>query len=426
MRFLKHLYVQVLIGLALGILVGFLFPSIAVSLKPLGDVFIKLIKAFVTILVFCTVTIGIAKMESLKDLGKIGIKTMVYFQVMTLLALVIGFVVAHVIQPGAGMHIDPSSLDASSISNMTAKVNDNAGFSLIDLVIPHTVVDAFASGNLLQVLFFSVVFGVTLSTLSQKSQLVVQFIDQSSTIFMKIIDYIMYLAPFAAFGAMAFTVGKYGAESLGHLAMLILCFYVTSILFVFIVLNAVCWYVNVSLVKLLRYFKDELLIVLGTSTTESVLPKLMDKLERVGCHKSIVGLVLPTGYSFNLDGAAIYLTMTTLFIAQAMDIQMTWGQQLGLLLIMIVTSKGGAGVAGAALVVLTATLASQSLIPVAGVTLVLGIDRIQNEVRALVNMIGNVVATLCIAKWENLLDMEQLNREINKRDKAKPVRIKIT
>ncbi|MDR5815448.1 C4-dicarboxylate transporter DctA [Caballeronia sp. LZ043] len=403
---LKHLYVQVLIGLAAGILVGYFAPTLGVQFKPLGDTFIRLIKMLITLLIFCTVSVGIARMESLKQVGRVGFKTILYFEVVTTIALVIGLVVANVVHPGAGLDIDPKTLDPGAVSHFVTEVHTAEHKSLLEELVPNSVVGAFARGDLLQVLLFSVLFGVALSLMAERSKFLAQAIEQLGDALMRIVEMIMRLAPLGAFGAIAFTVGKYGIGTLQQLGLLILCFYVTSILFVVLVLGTACRWAGVSLWPLLRYLREELLIVLGTSTTESVLPRLMEKLERLGCPKSVVGLVLPTGYSFNLDGAAIYLTMTSLFIAQATNTHLSLMQQLGLLAILLLTSKGGAGVAGAALVALTATLSSHNIIPVAGITLIIGIDRVLNEIRALVNMIGNAVATLVVARWEGVFDVE--------------------
>jgi aerobic C4-dicarboxylate transport protein len=406
LRVLKHLYVQVLIGLAAGILVGYFAPTLGVQFKPLGDTFIRLIKMLITLLIFCTVSIGIARMESLKQVGRVGFKTILYFEIVTTIALVIGLIVANVVHPGAGLDIDPKTLDAGAVSHYVTEVHTVGQKSFLEEIVPNSVVGAFARGDLLQVLLFSVLFGVALSIMSDRSKFLAQGIEQLGDALMRIVEMIMRLAPLGAFGAIAFTVGKYGIGALQQLGLLILCFYVTSILFVTIVLGTACRWTGVGLWPLLKYLREELLIVLGTSTTESVLPRLMEKLERLGCPKSVVGLVLPTGYSFNLDGAAIYLTMTSLFIAQATNTHLTLMQQLGLLAILLVTSKGGAGVAGAALVALTATLSSHNIIPVAGITLIIGIDRVLNEIRAIVNMIGNAVATLVVARWEGVFDVE--------------------
>ncbi len=413
MRIFKNLYIQVLLGLCIGILVGWLAPDWGVKMKPLGDTFIRLIKMVVTLVIFCTVSVGIARMESLKHVGRVGLKTLVYFEVVTTFALVMGMVVVNVVRPGAGLNIDPATLDAHGVSQYVSMAQEAGKASILQQLIPDSIVGAFAQGNLLQVLVFSVLFGVALSILGKKSMRVAKGIDEFGEVIMRIVEIIMRLAPLGAFGAIAFTVGKYGVGTLQQLGMLIVSVYITSILFVLIVLGGICRYVGVGLFPLLKYFREELLIVLSTSTTESVLPRLMDKMQRLGCPRPIVGLVLPTGYSFNLDGAAIYLTMTALFIAQATNTHLTLWHQLGLLAILLITSKGGAGVAGAALIVLTATLSTHNIIPVAGITLILGIDRVLNEVRALVNMIGNVVATLFISRWEGQLDLAMANAAVH-------------
>jgi aerobic C4-dicarboxylate transport protein len=404
LRVLRHLYVQVLIGLAAGVLVGYFSPHLGVQMKPLGDTFIRLIKMLITLVIFCTVSVGIARMENLKHVGRVGLKTILYFEILTTLALVIGLVVANVLQPGAGLNIDPATLDTQAVSHYVTEAHAAASQSFLEEIVPNSVVGAFARGNLLQVLLFSVLFGIALSIMSNRSRFLSRVIEQSGEALMRIVEMIMRLAPLGAFGAMAFTVGRYGIGTLQQLGLLIVCFYLTSILFVVLVLGTICHWAGVGLWPLLKYLREELLIVLGTSTTESVLPRLMEKLERLGCPKPVVGLVLPTGYSFNLDGAAIYLTMTSLFIAQATNTHLSLLQQLGLLAILMLTSKGGAGVAGAALVALTATLSTHNIIPVAGITLIIGIDRVLNEVRAIVNMIGNAVATIVVARWEGAFD----------------------
>ncbi len=405
MRLLKHLYVQVLIGLVAGILVGYFAPAFGIEVKPLGDTFIRLIKMLITLVIFCTVSIGIAKMESLKSVGRVGMKTILYFEAVTTVALVIGLVVANLVHPGAGLNIDPKTLDTHSLSQYVAEVHTAANSSFLEEIVPNSVVGAFARGNLLQVLMFSVLFGIALSMMGRRSQFLATTVEQFGEVLMRIVEMIMKLAPLGAFGAMAFTVGRYGIGTLQQLGLLIVCFYITSILFIVLVLGTICRCVGVGLWPMLKYLREEIFIVLGTSTTESVLPRLMVKLERLGCSRTVVGLVLPTGYSFNLDGAAIYLTMTSLFIAQATNTHLSLWQQIGLLAILMLTSKGGAGVAGAALVALTATLSSHNIIPVAGITLILGIDRILNEIRAIVNLIGNAVATLVVARWEGALDL---------------------
>jgi aerobic C4-dicarboxylate transport protein len=418
LRALKRLYVQVLIGLAAGIIVGFVMPHIGVQLKPLGDAFIRLIKMVVTLVIFCTVTVGIARMESLKHVGRVGLRTILYFEVVTTVALVLGLIVVNVAHPGAGMNVDPKVLDAHAVSGYVAGAHAAQSTNIIEEIVPDSVVGAFARGNLLQVLLFSVLFGLALSIMGRQGRFVAKAIEQCGDVLMRIVDMIMRVAPIGAFGAMAFTIGKYGIGALQQLGLLIVCYYATCIVFIVVVLGAIARWTGIGLWPLLRYLREEVLIVLGTSTTESVLPRLMDKLVRLGCPKSIVGLVLPTGYSFNLDGAALYLTMTSLFIAQAMNIHLTLPQQIGLLAALMITSKGGAGVAGAALVALTATLSTDPIIPVAGVTLIIGIDRVLNVIRAIVNLVGNAVATIVVARWEGVFDYQQAREVLAARSSA--------
>ncbi len=408
MRWLKSLYFWVVISLILGVLVGHYEPSMGVALKPLGDAFINLIKMIITPVIFCTVTVGIAKMESLKTAGRVGGKTLIYFELITTFALVIGLIVVNLIKPGAGINADPKSIDTSSLGNLTVSAKSNGIFDFLTSIIPSSVVDSFAKGNLLQVLLFSILCGISLSMMSHKGEAVTRFLDDFGKVLLGVVNIIMKLAPIGAFGAIAFTIGKYGVGTLSQLGMLIACFYITCISFIVIVLGFVCRLCGISLWKFIKYLKEEIFIVLGTASTESVLPRMLEKMEAAGCPKGVVGLVLPTGYSFNLDGAAIYLTMTSIFIAQAMNIELTLAQQLGLLLILLVTSKGGAGVAGAALIALAATLQATDVIPYAGIALVIGVDRIMNEIRAITNLIGNAVATVAISKWEKQLDLDRM------------------
>jgi aerobic C4-dicarboxylate transport protein len=401
--FYTTLYFKVLLGLVLGVVVGFVKPDIGVELKPLGDGFINLIKMIITPVIFCTVAVGIAGMESLKTVGRVGGKTLLYFEVVTTLALIIGLVVVNLIQPGAGINADPATLDAGKYA--AAKAQTTMEFLMG--IIPNSVVGAFAQGNLLQVLLFSVLFGVSLSAMGEKGKPILATLERFGHALLGVVNIVMKLAPIGAFGAIAFTIGKYGIGTLAQLGKLVACLYLTSGLFIVVVLGLISWFSGISLWRLVCYIKEEIFIVLGTASTESVLPRMMEKLEALGCRKSIVGLVLPTGYSFNLDGAAIYLTMASMFIAQAMNIDLSLGQQLGLLAILLLTSKGGAGVAGAALIALAATLSATSIIPVAGMALVIGIDRILNEVRAVTNLIGNCVATVAIARWEGAFDRER-------------------
>jgi aerobic C4-dicarboxylate transport protein len=401
----RSLYFQVVVALIAGVAVGHFYPGIATDLKPLGDGFINGIKMVITPVIFCTIVSGIAGMESLKKVGRVGGKAVLYFEVVTTLALVIGLVVANIVQPGAGINADVASLDQGAVAAIADKVQPQTTGQFIMSIIPSSVVDAFAKGNLLQVLLFSVLFGVSLSILGERGQKAREIVDEFGKALLGIVGIVMKLAPIGAFGAMAFTVGKFGIGTLQQLALLIACYYATTLLFVFVVLGSMARLAGVSLWKLIKYLKEEMFIVLGTASTESVLPQLMQKLERLGVSRSVVGMVVPTGYSFNLDGAAIYLTMTSLFIAQALNIDLSLWQQLGLLAILMLTSKGGAGVAGAALVALAATLGSTHILPVAGIALVIGVDRLMNEIRALTNLLGNAVAALVVARWEGEVDL---------------------
>ena len=417
----RSLYFQVIVALVAGIAVGHYYPAIATDLKPLGDAFINSIKMVITPVIFCTVVCGIAGMESLKKVGSVGGKALLYFEVITTLALIIGMVIANVMQPGAGINADVASLDQGAVAQIAQKAQPQSTGQFLAAIIPSSVVDAFAKGNLLQVLLFSILFGVSLSILGQRGEKARIVIDEFGKVLLGIVGLVMKLAPLGAFGAMAFTVGKFGIGTLQQLALLIACYYATTLIFIVFVLGSIARAAGVSLWKLVRYLKEEIFIVLGTASTESVLPQMMTKLEKLGIARSVVGMVIPTGYSFNLDGAAIYLTMTSLFIAQALNIDLSLWQQLGLLAILLVTSKGGAGVAGAALVALAATLSSMSLIPVAGIALVIGIDRLMNEIRAITNLIGNAVAAIVVARWEGEMDLEQARRVLDGEHEADDV-----
>jgi aerobic C4-dicarboxylate transport protein len=403
----RSLYFQVVVALIAGVAVGHFHPSIAVDLKPFGDAFINGIKMVITPVIFCTIVSGIAGMESLKKVGRVGGKAVLYFEVVTTVAMLIGLVVVNVMHPGAGINADVASLDTSAVAAIADKAHPQTTVQFLVGIIPSSVVDAFAKGNLLQVLLFSVLFGVSLSMLGERGHKAREMIDEFGKALLGIVGIVMKLAPIGAFGAMAFTVGKFGIGTLQQLAMLIACYYATTILFIGLVLGSMARVAGVSLWKLIKYLREEIFIVLGTASTESVLPQVMLKLERLGVSRSVVGMVVPTGYSFNLDGAAIYLTMTSLFIAQALNIDLSLWQQLGLLAILMLTSKGGAGVAGAALVALAATLGSTHILPVAGIALVIGVDRLMNEIRALTNLIGNAVAALVVARWEGEIDLVQ-------------------
>lgn len=420
-RLFSSLYFQVLLAITIGITLGHFYPDTGTAMQPLGTGFIKLIKMIIAPIIFCTVVIGIAGMEDMKRVGKTGGYALLYFEIVSTIALVIGLVVINVVQPGNGMHIDPASLDQKSISKYTAPGQMQTVTDFMLNIIPTSVFDAFARGDMLQVLFFSILFGFALQRLGGRQNILFTYIEKSSELLFTIVHMLMKVAPIGAFGAMAFTIGKYGIGTLWSLAGLMATFYATCLLFIFIVLGAIARYHGFSITRFIRYIREELLIVLGTSSSESVLPRMMTKLEKLGATKSTVGLVIPTGYSFNLDGTAIYLTMAAVFIAQATDTPMDLTQQLTLLAVLLVTSKGAAGVTGSGFIVLAATLASVGSVPVAGIALILGIDRFMSEARALTNLIGNGVATLVVAKWCGELNSDTLNRELAQGPAATPV-----
>jgi aerobic C4-dicarboxylate transport protein len=413
MNLLKSLYIQVLIAIVLGVLLGHFYPALGSAMQPLATAFIKLIKMIIAPIIFCTVVIGIAGMENMKKVGRTGGYALLYFEVVSTIALIIGLVVVNWIKPGEGMHIDVNSLDQQGIEKYTAPGQMQSTVDFLLNIIPSSVFDAFARGDMLQVLFFSILFGFALQRLGGRENIIFQYVEKSSEVLFTIVGILMKVAPIGAFGAMAFTIGKYGINTLWSLAGLMATFYLTCLLFIFVVLGGICRFHRFSITKFIYYIREELLVVLGTSSSESVLPKIMAKLENAGASKSTVGLVIPTGYSFNLDGTAIYLTMAAVFIAQALDMQMTLTQQLTLLAVLLITSKGAAGVTGSGFIVLAATLASIGDIPVAGIALILGIDRFMSEARALTNLIGNGVATLVVAKWSGELDEEKLKQTLN-------------
>jgi aerobic C4-dicarboxylate transport protein len=408
--FYTHLYVQVLTAIVIGILLGHFYPHIGEAMKPLGDGFIKLIKMLIAPIIFCTVVHGIASMEDLKKVGRVGLKALIYFEVVTTLALIVGLIVVNILQPGVGMNVDSRTIDTKSIQVYTTKAGQQGTVEFLMHIIPNTVVGAFAEGEILQVLFFAILFAFALFMLGERGRPVLAFIDIVSHTFFGIVGIIMKLAPIGAFGAMAFTIGKYGVGTLLSLAQLMIAFYVTCLIFVLFVLGAIAWFVGFNILKFIKYIKEELLIVLGTSSSESVLPRMMAKLENLGCKESVVGLVIPTGYSFNLDGTCIYLTMAAIFLAQATNTELTLWQQLGIIGVLLLTSKGAAGVTGSGFIVLAATLASVGTIPVASIALILGVDRFMSEARALTNLVGNGVATVVIAKWEDALDEGRMRR----------------
>jgi len=412
--FYRTLYFQVLVAITLGVLAGHYYPQLSEQLKPLGDGFVKLIKMVIAPIIFCTVVTGIAGMQSMKAVGKTGGYALLYFEIVSTIALIIGLVVVNFVEPGVGMHVDPATLDKGSIAAYAAAGEKQSTVQFLMNVIPNTVVGAFAQGEILQVLFFSVFFGYALHRLGERGKPVFEFIDNVSHIFFNIINVIMKVAPIGAFGAMAFTIGKYGVGSLVQLGQLMMCFYATCVLFVLIILGGIARAHGFSILKFISYIREELLIVLGTSSSESALPRMLSKMEKLGAQKSVVGLVIPTGYSFNLDGTSIYLTMAAVFIAQATDTPMDLSHQITLLLVLLVASKGAAGVTGSGFIVLAATLSAVGGLPVAGLALILGIDRFMSEARALTNLIGNGVASIVVAKWCGQLDTQQLQYELNK------------
>ena len=409
----RQLYVQVLVAIALGATVGHFWPQTGEQLKPLGDAFIKLVKMIIAPVIFLTVVNGIAGMSSLRTVGRVMAKAMAYFLVMSTLALMLGLLVANVVHPGSGLNIDPASLDASSVQGYASQAHSLTLTGFLMDIIPSTVVGAFASGNILQVLFFAVLFGISLAMVGEPALPVTRFFAALAAPIFKLVHLLMKAAPIGAFGAIAFTIGKYGIGSLANLAWLVGTFYLSAALFVVVILGAVARLNGFSVLALLRYLKSELLLVLGTSSSEAALPSLMEKLEQAGCRKSVVGLVVPAGYSFNLDGTNLYMTLAALFIAQATNIHLTLGQQLTLLAVAMLSSKGAAGVTGAGFITLAATLTVVPTVPVAGMALILGVDRFMSECRSLTNFIGNAVATVVVARWEGALDRKQLHAALH-------------
>jgi aerobic C4-dicarboxylate transport protein len=405
-----HLYFQVLTGITIGVLLGYFWPSTGAAMRPLGDGFIRLIRMIIAPIIFGTVVVGIARMGDMRSVGRIGVRALIYFEVVSTVALLIGLIVINVYQPGVGINADPQTLDAKAVSAYTSTAERLSTVDFLMNVIPATVVDAFARGEILQVLFFSVLFGLALLHFGEKGRGLVGIIDEFTHALFGVVGLIMRVAPIGAFGAMAFTIGQYGIGTLFSLGKLMAGFYLTCLLFIIVVLGAIAAWAGFSIFKFISYIKEELLIVLGTSSSESVLPRMMVKLENLGCHKSVVGLVIPTGYSFNLDGTSIYMTMAAIFIAQATNTELTIGQQLGVLAVLLLTSKGAAAVTGGGFVTLAATLATIPTIPVAGLALIIGIDRFMSEARALTNLIGNGVGTVVIAKWDNALDARRMKR----------------
>lgn len=408
----RSLYFQVIVAIVIGIGIGHFYPDSGAAMKPLGDGFIKLIKMMIAPIIFCTVVTGISGMENMKKVGKTGGLALLYFEVVSTVALIIGLLVINIIKPGVGMNIDPSTLDTTAVTAYTGPANQMSTIEFILNVIPTTLVDAFAKGEILQVLLISVLFGFALHKMGGRASIIFDFIEKFSQVLFTIVGFIMKIAPLGAFGAMAFTIGNYGIASLFALGKLMATFYLTCLLFVFVVLGLIARSHGFSLWKFIRYIREELLIVLGTSSSESALPRLIAKLEKLGVQKSVVGLVVPTGYSFNLDGTSIYLAMAAVFIAQATNTNLTLMDQLGLLAVLLLTSKGAAGVTGSGFIVLAATLSAVGHVPVTGLALILGIDRFMSEARALTNLIGNGVATIVVGKWTDDLDNIQLQKEL--------------
>jgi len=413
--FYQSLYLQVITAIVIGVLLGHFWPSAGEAMKPLGDAFIKLIKMIIAPIIFCTVVLGIAGMEDMKKVGRTGGLALLYFEVVSTLALIVGLVMINLLQPGHGMNVDPATLDTKAIAAYTGPGKMQSTTEFLLNIIPNTVVDAFAKGEILQVLLFSVLFGFALHKFGGRGTLVFDLIEKTSHVLFAVVGIIMKAAPIGAFGAMAFTIGKYGAGSLLSLGKLMGTFYFTCLLFIFVVLGLIARFHGFSVWKFVKYIKEELLIVLGTSSSESVLPRMMAKMENLGVRKSVVGLVIPTGYSFNLDGTSIYLTMAAVFIAQATNTPMTLTQQLTLLAVLLLTSKGAAGITGSGFIVLASTLSAVGGVPVAGLALILGIDRFMSEARALTNLIGNGVATVVVGKWTGDVDDARLQAVLDNR-----------
>ncbi|MCO8050224.1 MULTISPECIES: dicarboxylate/amino acid:cation symporter [Proteus] len=405
----RVLYIQVIIAIIFGILLGHFYPDVGESFKPLGDGFIKIVKMIIAPVIFLTVVTGIAGMNNMKAVGKVAGKSIIYFLTFSTIALVIGLITANIIRPGDGLNISPESLDSSRVEMYVAQAHSSSLVDFLMNIIPDTIVSPLVNGNILQVLFVSVIFGLALASIGSQGEPVLKFLQHLCAPIFKMVSMLMKLAPIGAFGAMAFTIGKYGISSIGNLMLLVITFYLTALLFVLVVLGAVAKYNGFSILSLIKYIKDELWLVLGTSSSEAALPTLMNKMESLGCKKSVVGLVIPTGYSFNLDGTNIYMTMAALFIAQATGVDLSLTEQITLLFVAMISSKGAAGVTGAGFITLAATLSVVPSVPVAGMALILGIDRFMSECRALTNIVGNACACIVVARWENALDKERMN-----------------
>jgi len=416
-----HLYVQVLAAIAAGVLLGHFYPATGEALKPLGDLFIKLVKMVIAPVIFLTIVTGIAGMRDMTSVGRVATRAFVYFLFFSTLALIVGLIVANVVRPGDGLNIDPASLDAAKVADYAAKAHETSLSGFLLSAIPTTFLSAPTQENILQVLVVAILFGIALASIGERGERILALMEDLSLAMFKVVSIVMKVAPIGAFGAMAFTIGKYGVESLANLAQLVATFYLTSLLFVIVILGAVARLAGFSVLRLIAYLKAELLLVLGTSSSESALPALMEKMERAGCPKAVVGLVVPTGYSFNLDGTNIYMTLAALFIAQACNVELTLGQQLLLLSVAMLSSKGAAGVTGAGFITLAATLSIVPSVPVAGMALILGVDRFMSECRSLTNFIGNAVATIVVSRWEGVLDRDKLDAALAPTREAPPL-----
>ena len=423
-NFFKSLHFQVFASIIIGILVGYLYPAVGESMKPLGDAFIKLIKMIIGPIIFCTIVCGIAGMGDMKKVGRVGGKALLYFEAVTTCSLFFGVFLVNWLQPGSGMNVDVSSLDSSAVAMYANGAQSHSAGDFFMNIIPNTVVEGFAKGEILQILLFSVMFGWSLSKFGEKGQRLLGVISDMSHVFFGLVDIIMKLAPIGTFGAMAFTIGKYGIESLGPLMKLLGTFYFACFLFIVLIIWPIAKWAGISFIKYLKYFKEELLVVFGTASSESVLPRMMEKLEKVGCSKSIVGLVIPTGYSFNLDGTSIYLTVAAIFLAQATNTDLTAMQQVTIIAVLLLTSKGASGVTGSGFIVLAATLSTIPTIPVGALALIFGVDRFMTQGRALTNLIGNGIATFVVAEWENELDKDKMKKVMYEEKEAEPESVK--
>ena len=417
-RWYTHLYVQVIVAIAAGVALGHFAPQTGEAFKPLGDAFIKLVKMVIAPVIFLTIVTGIASMRDLRAVGRVAAKAFAYFLTFSTLALIIGMIIANVMRPGDGLNIDPSSLDAAAVASYSEKAHETSLVGFLTSMIPDTFLSSMTQGNILQVLVIAILFGVSLAGMGERGDKLLAILEDVSSVFFRLVSIVMKTAPIGAFGAMAFTIGKYGVGSLANLAELVALFYITSLLFVIVVLGTVARFAGFSIFALIRYLKEELLLVLGTSSSESALPSLIAKMEAAGCPKTIVGLVVPTGYSFNLDGTNIYMTLAALFIAQACGVDLTLGQQILLLAVAMLSSKGAAGVTGAGFITLAATLSIVPSVPVAGMALILGIDRFMSECRSLTNFVGNAVATVVVSRWEKSLDPAAFRAAIAKNGRA--------